>query len=272
VFFLYSVAALSIVYVLVAALERVPTLRFRALPSPRPYLATDAAWYLVAIGATAISFFLFRPQLSKLAVAPARHAVAGIPLVAKIVIGLVLFDFVSFLVHVGLHRSDVLWNVHKVHHSSLRLDGFATTRTHMFENLVRFVPAQAALFIIGVPANVVAPTVAIAAAYGVSNHSNLGTRARWLEVVFVTPRLHRRHHVPETTQNNFGVIFTIWDRIFGTLVRRDTSDDERFGVPGEIDTYPQRFAPAFRQPAVEARAEHRKIRATTKDPGYAPRS
>ena len=32
-------------------------------------------------------------------------------------IGLVVFDFVIFAVHVGLHRYDVLWNVHKVHHS-----------------------------------------------------------------------------------------------------------------------------------------------------------
>ena len=251
--FVYSVAFLSLVYLLVATLERVPALRFRVHRSPRPYLATDAAWYLVAIGATAISFFVFRPQLSKFAVGPARNVLAGLPLAAKIGLGLVVFDFVSFLVHVGLHRSDVLWNVHKVHHSSLQLDGFATTRTHMFENLVRFVPAQAALFIIGIPAHIVAPTVAIAAAYGVSNHSNLGTRARWLEAVFVTPRLHRRHHVPQTTQNNFGVIFTIWDRLFGTLVRRDTTADERFGVPGEIDSYPQRFAPAFREPAIQLR-------------------
>src|SRR4029077_5538563 len=168
-------------------------------------------------------------------------------------IGLVVFDFVSFLVHVGLHRSDVLWNVHKVHHSSLQLDAFATTRTHMFENLVRFVPAQAVLFIIGIPAKVVAPTVAIAAAYDISHHSNHRTLARLLEAFFVTPRLHRRHHVPETTQNNFGVIFTVWDRLVGTLVRRDTTADERFGVPGEIDTYPQRFAPAFREPARQLR-------------------
>jgi sterol desaturase/sphingolipid hydroxylase (fatty acid hydroxylase superfamily) len=256
VFFLFSVAALSVVYVVVGALERVPALRLRPAPSPRPYLATDAAWYLTAIAATAVSFFVFRPQLSKLAVTPVKDAVTSLPLAAQIALGLVVFDFVSFLVHVALHRFDVLWNVHKVHHSSLNLDGFATTRTHMFENLVRFAPAQAALFVIGVPAAVVAPTVAIAAAYGVSNHSNLATRIPWVETLFVTPRLHHRHHVPSTTQNNYGVIFTIWDRLFGTLVRLDTADHERFGVPGEIDTYPQRFAPAFRRPALELRQRH----------------
>jgi sterol desaturase/sphingolipid hydroxylase (fatty acid hydroxylase superfamily) len=253
--FFWSVVALSVVYLVVARVERLPALRFRVLPSPRPYLWTDVAWYGVAVGATAISVFVFRPQLSKLEIAPISHALRGLPLAAKVVLGLVVFDFISFAVHVGLHRSDVLWNVHKVHHSTLHLDGFATTRTHMFENLLRFVPGQVALFLIGMPVSVVAPTVAIAAIYGVSNHSNLGINLRWAEGVLVTPRLHRRHHVPATTQSNFGAVFTIWDRLFGTLVRRETAADERYGVPGEIDTYPQRFGAAFRQPLVQFREQ-----------------
>jgi sterol desaturase/sphingolipid hydroxylase (fatty acid hydroxylase superfamily) len=118
----------------------------------------------------------------------------------------------------------------------------------MFENLIRFVPPQAVLFVIGMPADIVAPTVAIAAIYGVSNHSNLGMNLRPIEGLLVTPRLHRRHHVPTTTQNNYGTIFTIWDRLFGTLVRSDTEPDERYGVPGEIDTFPQTFGRAFREP------------------------
>jgi sterol desaturase/sphingolipid hydroxylase (fatty acid hydroxylase superfamily) len=31
----------------------------------------------------------------------------------------VVFDLVSFLVHVQLHRVDLLWSFHKVHHSTL---------------------------------------------------------------------------------------------------------------------------------------------------------
>jgi sterol desaturase/sphingolipid hydroxylase (fatty acid hydroxylase superfamily) len=260
--FFLSVAALSVVYLLVAKLERVPALRFRVLPSPRPCLWTDLAWYGVAIGATAISVYVFRPQLSKLEIAPISHAVRSLPLAARFLMGLVVFDFISFAVHVGLHRSDVLWNVHKVHHSTLNLDGFATTRTHMFENLLRFVPGQVVLFLIGMPASVVAPTVAIAAIYAVSNHSNLGADLRWAEAVLVTPRIHRRHHVPATTQNNFGAVFTIWDRLLGTLVRRDTSADERYGVPGEIDSYPQRFGAAFRHPLTEVRQQRADKRPT----------
>jgi sterol desaturase/sphingolipid hydroxylase (fatty acid hydroxylase superfamily) len=249
--FLLAVAALTVVYCVVAVLERTRALRFRILPSPRPYFTTDLAWYGLAILATAISVFVVRPQLSKLEVGPIRDGVASLPLVARFVVALLVFDFVSFAVHVGLHRSNTLWNVHKVHHSTLHLDGFATTRTHMLENLLRFVPGQAVLFLIGMPVVVVAPTVAIAAIYGVSNHSNLAPNLAWAETVFVTPRLHRRHHVPSTTQHNFGAIFTFWDRCLGTLIRVDTDPQERYGVPGEIDSYPQRFRAAFRRPLVQ---------------------
>jgi sterol desaturase/sphingolipid hydroxylase (fatty acid hydroxylase superfamily) len=261
--FFLSVAALSAVYLLVAKLERTPALRFRLLPSPRPYLWTDLAWYGVAIAATAVSVYVFRPQLSKLEIAPLSDAVRRLPLVAKLTMSLVVFDFISFAVHLALHRSDALWSVHKVHHSTLSLDGLAAARTHMFENLLRFVPGQVVLFLIGVPASVVAPTVAIVAIYAVSNHSNLGPRFRWAEAVFVTPRLHRRHHVPATTQNNFGTIFTLWDRLLGTLVRRDTTADERFGVPGEIDSYPQAFRAAFRRPLIQLRQRRGERLATT---------
>ena len=252
-FFVVSVALLSSVYLIVALLERTPALRFRRLTSPRPYLATDAAWYGVALVATAISAFVFRPMLAELAIGPLARRSHELPFGVKLLIGLVVFDFVSFTVHVAMHRIDALWNVHKVHHSTLELDGFATTRAHMLENLVRFVPGQALLYLVGMPVTVVTTTVATYAIWGVSNHSNIGIDLRWAELFVVTPRLHRRHHVPETSQNNFGTVLTIWDRAFGSLVVRDTTDGERFGVPGEVDTYPQRFAPAFRRPFLDTR-------------------
>lgn len=252
--FLASIGVLTGIYLVVGRLERLPALRFRELSRPRRFLATDVAWYGVAIVATAISVFVLRPVLSRLSFGPVRDAVGGLPYVAKLALGVVVFDLVSFLVHRCLHRYDRLWSLHKVHHSTLELDGFATTRTHMIENMLRFVPSQALLFVLGMPVAVVATTVAIAAIYGVSNHSNLGLNLRWIEPVFVTPRLHRRHHIPSTTMNNYGGIFTIWDRLAGTLVRADTTPDERYGVPGEIDSYPQRFADAFRQPLLEHRA------------------
>ncbi len=252
-FFVVTVVAVTLAYLVVATLERVPAMRFRVLPSRRPFLATDMAWFAMAIAATAVSMFVLRPVLTRLEIRPIGDLIGGLPTAVQLVLGLIVFDLVSFLVHVGLHRSDVLWNVHKVHHSTLQLDGLATTRAHMFENMVRFVPGQAVLFATGMPSVVVAATLVIANVYGISNHSNLDVKLPWIETVLVTPRLHRRHHVPSTTQNNFGGMFTVWDRVLGTLLRRDTSDDDRYGVPGEIDSYPQHFATAVRQPVLQIR-------------------
>ena len=245
------VGVLSVVYVLVGRLERMPALRFRELTSPRPYLATDVGWYGIAILASAASVFVFRPLLTRLAVTPIRDQIMRLPLAVKLVVAVLVFDFVSFLVHRTMHRYQPLWNIHKVHHSTLELDGLATTRTHMIENMVRFLPGQALLFLVGTPVSIVASAVALSAIYGVSNHSNIGLDLRTLERLLVTPRLHRRHHVPSTTMNNYGTIFTLWDRLFGTLLQADMTDDERYGVPGEIDTYPQAFAAAFRQPVLD---------------------
>lgn len=242
---------LSCLVVAILALERVPSFQFRPSRLVRPFLATDGAWYLVATFANVVSTFVFLPQLSKLAVV---DVAGGLPAAMELVLAVVVYDFVAFAVHVGIHRSDLLWSVHKVHHSSLQLDAMATTRTHLFEHMVRNVPAQAALFAIGMTAPTVATTLVVYAAFALHGHSNLRVGGRWLEVVFVTPRLHRLHHLPATTQANFGTVFTVWDRLFGRLVVRDADPAERTGVPGEIDQYPQRFASAFRQPLLEVRA------------------
>jgi sterol desaturase/sphingolipid hydroxylase (fatty acid hydroxylase superfamily) len=269
--FFVSVAVLSSLYLVVAALEQVPALRFRPLGFLRPHLGTDIAWYALAVTNSMISVFLLQPQLSKLTVGPIGQALIHLPAAARLVLALMVFDFVAFAVHVGLHRSNMLWNVHKVHHSSLQLDWLAVTRAHMFENLVRFVAAQMVLYLIGVPIAQVAIVTATFAAFGLLDHSNLGVNLRWAEPIFVTPRLHRRHHVPETSQKNFGAVFSIWDRLFGTLVQRDTTADERFGVPGEIDSYPQSFGAAFRQPALQIR-EQRTRRFAPKEPAAATES
>lgn len=251
-----SFLVLSVLFLAVFGLERVPTFQFRPSRAVRPFMATDGAWYLVATTANLMSTFVFRPQLSKLVIPAVADSISGLPPLVRLGIAVVVYDFVAFAVHVGIHRSDRLWSVHKIHHSILQLDGLATTRTHLFEHMLRNVPAQATLFALGMSAPTVAAALLIYAAFALHGHSNLRVGGRWLELVFVTPRLHRLHHLPATTLNNFGTILTIWDRLFGQLVMRDASPEERTGVPGEIDEYPQRFLIAFRQPMKEARARH----------------
>ncbi len=247
--FLGSLAVLSCIYVAVFVCERIPNLSFRNLPVRRRFFATDVVWYLTVIGMSAIAVFLIRPLLEGLTIGPIARQIGDLPAVGRFAIALFLFDFVAYFVHRGLHTSDFLWSVHKVHHSSLELDGLATTRQHMFENMLRFLPGQVAMFLIGIPVAQIAPATAVFAAYSVIDHSNLNLDVRWMERLLITPRLHRRHHIPSiSATHNYGGVFSIWDRVFGTLESMDTAPHERFGCPGEVDTYPQRFFDAVRQP------------------------
>ena len=255
--FLISLVILTTIFLFVALLERVPALQHCPGPLLRPWFATDIAWYFVATAAAGLSTFVFRPLLVQLSVPGISSAVANLPTVLRFLLATAVFDAVAFAVHLGMHRSDVFWRVHKVHHSSRHLDFLATTRTHAFELLIRNVPAQMALFALGVPPTVVALVVLVYGAFAVVGHSNLRLNLGWVEWLLITPRIHRLHHVPSTTQRNFATIFSVWDRATHRLVCADTSPDAVLGVPGEVESFPQRFGPAFREPLRQTIAAQR---------------
>ncbi len=57
---------------------------------------------------------------------------------------------------------------------------------------------------------------------------------RVLRLVLITLALHRIHHLEEETaqQSNFGDLFSLWDRLFGTYLREPScsGDDSAVGV------------------------------------------
>ena len=81
---------------------------------------------------------------------------------------------------------------------------------------------------------------------------------RALSWVIVTPHMHKFHHHFERpwTDTNFGNIFSLWDRIFGTLVYEDR-DDIRYGLDimddsRDLDFWYQMKAPI--DPAIDTTA------------------
>ncbi len=255
--FLIQFAVLTATFVAVGSFERIRRLQHTPSRLRRPWFETDLLWYLVAALAAGVSTFVLRPLLVRLSVPGLSDLVADVPAPVALFVAVIIFDGVFFAIHMMLHRSDALWNVHKVHHSSRHLDVLATTRTHAFEHLVRNVPSQLVLFALGFSANTIATAVLLLAAFGALNHSNLRIPLRRVEWLLITPRLHRVHHVPSSTLNNYATIFTVWDRIAGTLRRTDLPAGTVLGVPTELDTYPQSFLPAFLEPARQTRAQRR---------------
>ena len=245
----FAAASMLVIYGIVAAIERLSSLQFREAPLLRPFFATDVGWYL----STALVTIAFAPLLERLP--EAVHALGlrtltsvDPPLWASVVIALVLYDLGAFAAHVVLHRIGWLWRLHKVHHSSRLLDWLATTRAHACEHLFRNIPTQAMLFAIGLPLTAIVLALVVYAGFATLGHSNLRLPLRRLEALFVTPRLHRLHHVPETTERNFGTVFSLWDRAFGSLVVRDADQNESLGVPGEESTYPQSWGRQLLEP------------------------
>jgi sterol desaturase/sphingolipid hydroxylase (fatty acid hydroxylase superfamily) len=137
----------------------------------------------------------------------------------RITISLFIHDFLHYVHHVVRHRVTILWYFHMIHHSQRQMNVFTDARVHSAEYLatkaVMFIP----MFMLQLELpSIVWISLALHWYTGVY-HANLKTNYGWLRHVMVTPQSHRIHHSldPKHYDKNFGVLFTLWDRAFGTL-------------------------------------------------------
>ena len=140
-------------------------------------------------------------------------------------------DFGAYWAHRALH-TPLLWSTHAWHHASRNLywlSGLRASPVHVF---VLSAPYFFVFMLFPLPeAAAVVVTVAVLDAGNQHLiHSNIRVPfARQLERIFVTPRYHFVHHNEriKTANSNYGFIFSIWDRLFGTYTNPDTvpSDD-----------------------------------------------
>jgi sterol desaturase/sphingolipid hydroxylase (fatty acid hydroxylase superfamily) len=226
--------------VTLAALERFPSLRFRPSRLLRRHVASDVVYLLtgyVAGGSLALAFIAEASNLLGAVFGIPRLSAVDLPLWVTAPAALVALDLGNYVAHTLLHRYPALWEFHKVHHSIETLDWLATFRSHLVEQTLRRLVAPLLLILAGFPADAVALAGGVFLAWSVANHSNLAVKLGFLEPLVVTPRLHRLHHIPGTDDRNFGTVFTLWDRLRGTLEVREASPDARFGFAGGRD-YP----------------------------------
>ena len=141
-----------------------------------------------------------------------------LPLAARIVLSILVFDFLDWVRHYVKHRVPWLWVFHAVHHSQREMNLFTEFRVHVVERVVNvillFIPLS--MFHVGIPADFYIALVLNW--YQALYHANIRTNYGPLKYILVTPQSHRLHHSDqrEHVDMNFGVIFTFWDRLFGT--------------------------------------------------------
>ncbi len=163
------------------------------------------------------------------------QAVAAWPFAARVVFSLFVYDFLYYVDHVIRHRVEVLWYFHMVHHSQREMNLFTEGRVHVMDYLV----SRTAIFIPVFMLQIDVPTLFWIAFlthwYIRVYHANLRTNFGPLKYVMVTPQSHRIHHSLNLAHynSNFGVLFTLWDRAFGTLYPNYDEYPEETGVEDE---------------------------------------
>jgi sterol desaturase/sphingolipid hydroxylase (fatty acid hydroxylase superfamily) len=151
------------------------------------------------------------------------------------IIGLLLLDFIgAYLAHLTEHKVKLLWRFHLIHHTDTWIDTTSANRHHPGESVWRFVFTVAATFIIGAPMWMVFMYQSLSVVFSQFNHANIALPSKLdkaLSWFFVTPDMHKVHHhyMLPYTDSNYGNIFSVWDRIFGTF-RYLESDKIVYGV------------------------------------------
>lgn len=126
-------------------------------------------------------------------------------------------DMVGYFRH-RLEHTRLLWPTHVLHHSDADMTWMAIYRFHPINRLTTSIIDAGALFVIGFPAWAIAINYLVRHYYGAFIHANLPWTYGWLGKVFVSPAMHRWHHVREGqgVGSNFATVFSVFDLLFKT--------------------------------------------------------
>lgn len=158
---------------------------------------------------------LYQNHLSMLSI----HAIQSWSLGFKIALVLLVNDFLDWFHHVVRHKVWVFWCFHAVHHSQREMNMFTDERVHVLDVAIANCLVCIPMFMVAVDAPMAVPFAMLLKWYPKLYHANIKANFGVLRYILVTPQSHRLHHSiePHHRDKNFGVIFSFWDRIFGTL-------------------------------------------------------
>ena len=180
-------------------------------------------------------------------------------------------DLGVFLGHLFLHRSPMLWEFHKVHHSATVLMPFTAQRQHPVDWLVVGATTGLCVGLAGGFFDWLAPGGIDAFAILERNPGDFAFAALCLHFrhshirvdfgplvdrLLISPAMHQLHHSSDPMHHdcNFGVVLSVWDHLLGTARPPPPAGDViRYGLGGEENQFPTLSAcywRPFRQVAV----------------------
>ncbi len=147
------------------------------------------------------------------------------------VLAFVLYDFCYYWNHRLGHERNVLWAAHSVHHQSEDYNlstALRQTSSGFLFGWFFYLP----LAVLGVPLLVFLTVAALNLLYQFWVHTRHVPKLGWYEWAFVTPSNHRAHHAQNAIymDRNYGGVFILWDRLFGTFQEELDEEPVIFGV------------------------------------------
>lgn len=186
--------------------------------------------YLLIQSAVAMAFGLRVLLADEVALWP-REA----PMWVQVLLAGAILDLGLYAMHRASHASDLLWRLHAIHHSPERLYWLNGGRRHPLSALVLAAPGLMVLFALGATPIAVGVWMSFMSIHLAFQHANLDYRLGPLRHLFAVAEMHRWHHKREfeDAQVNFGEVFLVWDRLFGTF--HDAPSNPRRGEVGLRD-------------------------------------
>jgi sterol desaturase/sphingolipid hydroxylase (fatty acid hydroxylase superfamily) len=140
------------------------------------------------------------------------------------IIGLLFMDLIgAYTAHYVQHKTKPLWCYHLIHHTDTWIDTTSANRHHPGESVIRFFFTILAILIVGAPIWLFFLYQSLSVFLSQFNHANMRMPKnidKWISYVIVSPDMHKIHHHYKLpyTDSNYGNIFSIWDRLFGTFM------------------------------------------------------
>lgn len=153
------------------------------------------------------------------------------------VLAFVVYDFCYYWNHRMGHEVNVLWAAHVVHHSSedYNLTTALRQTSGSFLSWIFYLP----MALLGFPPEIFITVGALNLVYQFWVHTRHIPKLGWFEWVFVSPSNHRVHHAQNAVyiDRNYGGVFIIWDRLFGSFQEELDDDPVVFGIRTQLKSW-----------------------------------
>ncbi|KAH0947544.1 hypothetical protein HN011_010050 [Eciton burchellii] len=150
-------------------------------------------------------------------------------------VSFIAVDFCYYWAHRSNHEIHFLWAHHQVHHSSEEFNLAIGLRQHIFQHWCNFMFYLLLAFFI--PPSHFMVHYQLNLIYQLWIHTTVIRHLGPLELIFNTPKHHRVHHGCNlySLDKNYGGVFIIWDRIFGTF--QEEKEQLIYGLVVNADSF-----------------------------------